>query len=315
MIEHIIGFIIGLILLIKISPFIVKYSIKLGEVFRVSPIIIGIIAVTIGTTIPELSTSITSSFLGHGDINVGNVAGSALSNITLILGLIVLVAGTARTERKNLFLLGSGVVISTLIAYTVIENGFISRLNGIFLIIVYIALYYVVGNSLTKPEYLEKKDGMNGSGLVFSAYWKRYVLFLLVGFAGIMIGSTILVSSVISLSEIFGVPEFIVSFIAVGVGTSLPELFVGVEAVRKGNHELMIGNIMGANITNLTLVLGSGPLLAPNVVDAGLILPLWDYLIIVSIIVVLIFGLRKKVDRKTALLLIIVYFLSYVIIK
>ncbi len=310
MVIDVILFIIGLMMLLKLSPYVVTYSTKLAELLQISPMIIGIIAIAIGTSIPEMTTSVTASIMGHGDINVGDIMGSTLSQITLIFGLSVLISGTVRTERKNLFLLGSGMIISTIIAYSIIEKGYISRMNGITLIIVYIAIYYIVGNSLTKKQYIQKEDG-----LAFKTFWKRYVLFLALSLGGVLLGSTLLVNSVISLSKSLNVPEYIVSFVAVGLGTSLPELFVGISAIKKGEHELFIGDIIGSNITDVTLSLGLGPLIRPNVIESELITKTGSYVILVSIIVTLIFGIKKKIDRKTALLLIILYLISFVLIR
>ncbi len=183
-------------------------------------------------------------------------------------------------------------------------------MNGLILIITYIALYYIIGNSLTKKEYLKKKES-----LVFSEHWKKYALYLGLSMLGVIAGSFLVVNSVISVSGILGIPEYLISFVAVGLGTSLPELFVGISAIRKKEYEIFIGDILGSNITDVTLSLGLGPLIKPNVIISDLIVPTGSYLILVSIIVILIFGINKKIDRKNALLLIGLYLLSFVIIR
>lgn len=309
-------FLTGLGALLYLSPYVVKYASKLGEVLNISPIIIGIIAIAVGTSIPEISSSITSSLMGHGDINVGDAIGSSLSQITLILGLSVLVSGTIRTEsRKNLLILGSGVMISSIFAYSIIEKGYISRLNGVLLIFTYVALYYIITNSVTKKEYIGQEEEKPGESFVFKTFWKKYALFLGLSLGGIIIGSLLLVSSVISLSEIIGIPKYLVSFVAVGLGTSLPELFVAVSAIKKQADEVLIGDILGSNITDLTLSLGIGPLINPNVIESNLIIPTGSYLILASLIVIVIFSINKKIDRKTGVLLLLLYLLSFVLIR
>lgn len=317
MILEILLLIIGILGLVYLSPYVVKYSTKLGEILKISPIVIGIIAIAIGTSIPEISTSITSSVLGHGDINVGDIVGSSLSQITLILGSSVLISGTLRTEsRKNLFILGSGVIISSLLAFSIIEKGYISRLNGALLIVTYIALNYILINSITQKEYLGvEEDEEPGKDFVFSTFWKRYALYLSLSLLGIIIASLMVINSVVILSDELGIAKYLVSYIAVGLGTSLPELFVGISAVKSKNDEVFIGNILGSNITDLTLCLGIGPLINPNYFDPSLVIPTGNYLIVASTIVVLIFGINKKIDRKTGVLLILLYFLSFVLIK
>ncbi|MBN1923882.1 MAG: hypothetical protein JW791_03935 [Nanoarchaeota archaeon] len=311
MILEIIGFVIGLVILIYLSPLVVNYGTKLGEILRVSPIIIGILAIAIGTSIPEISTSITSSILGHGDVNVGDAVGSSISQITLILGLSVLISGEVKVERKNLFILGSGVIISTIIAYSIIEKGYITRINGAILAVTYVALYYIISNSVTKKEYIvtEEKD------FVFSQLWKKYSLYLGLSLIGLIIGSVILVNSVVFFSEQIGIPEYVVSFFAVGLGTSIPELFVGISAIKKKEYEIFVGDILGSNITDVTLSMGLGPIFRPNIIESNLIIPTGGYLVLVSIIVILFFGINKKIDRKSSLLLIGLYLLSFWIVK
>lgn len=303
-------FLVGLALLIYLSPKIVKYASLLAEVLDISPIIIGIIVIAIGTSIPEITNSITSSIMGHGDINVGDTIGSCLSQITLLLGLVALFGGTIRTERKNLFLMGSGMVMATILAFSIIEKGYITRMNGIILILSYVGLFYIVQQAITKKEYLKRER----KEFVFTDFWNKYTLYLLLSLVGLVGGSLLVVSSVINLSNSLGMPEYIISFIAVGLGTSLPELSVAFSAIKEKKFELIIGNVLGSNLTDLTLSLGVGPLLAPNIIESNLINATGGYLIIVSLIVVFIFGINRKIDRKTGAFFIFLYLLSFPII-
>jgi cation:H+ antiporter len=311
MILSIIGVIIGMAIMIKLSPYVIEYSASLGKILRVSPLVIGIVLIAFGTSIPEISTSISSSVLGHGDINVGDTMGSSLSQITLIIGLCILISGSIEIDRKNLFLLGSGVIIATLFAYSIIEKGYISRINGLILVIIYFILFYVMSNSLTKKEFIKKKDEY----IAFKGLWKKYVFYLVLLLIGVIIGSLIVVSSIISISKELNVPEFLVSFLAVGIGTSLPELVVGITAIRKKEYEIFIGDILGSNIADLTFSLGIGAIFRPNIINSNLVISAGNYLILVSIIVILVIGIKKKINRKTGLLFVLLYLLSFFVIK
>jgi len=307
---NIIKIILGLFLLIKLSPIVVKYSVKLGEIFHVSPMLIGIIAVAIGTSLPEIATGVVSSVSGHAEINIGNCIGSALSNLTIIMGLSVLISGTLKTERKNIFVLGSAVILSTIISYFIVTSGTISRLSGFFLVITYVAIFYLINSGVTKKEYVTKEYQTP----IFSDFVWRYMFFLLLGLLGIVLGSMVLIDGVGWVSVELGIPEFIISFLVVSIGTSLPELFVGISALRKKEYELFLGDILGSNVTDLTLAIGVGPIFSPNFFDSALVEPTTGYLTIVTVIIILIMGIRKKIDRKTAILLLVLYFMSYLLL-
>lgn len=310
----ILNIIIGFLLLLKLSPYVVKYSVKLGKALNINPMIIGIITIAIGTSIPEITNSIVSSVSGHADINIGGSIGSALSQISLILGICILIGGKIRTERKNMFILGSALILSSIISYYVISKGNITRIEGLFLIIVYGLLYYLINSGITKEEYVKKEEEKE---YVFSAFWWKYLIYIMLSISIIIMGSILLVNGVISISATLGIPEYLISFLVISVGTSLPELFVGLNALKKGEHELFIGDILGSNITDLTLSLGAGAIVKPNYFISSIkfIIPTTEYMIIVTSIIVLIFGIKKKLGRKEAILFIALYFGSYFFIS
>ncbi len=139
----------------------------------------------------------------------------------------------------------------------------------------------------------------------------KTLVLLIVALIGVVIGAIVVVENVITLSALVGVPEYFVSFFAISLGTSLPELSVELAALRKRNYGILIGDLMGSNITDATLALGIGPLLFPTTISQGLITPVILYVIFVSIVVVGIFALREKIDKKAAILLLALYFISY----
>jgi len=141
-------------------------------------------------------------------------------------------------------------------------------------------------------------------------HFRRAVL----GFAGVALGAYFVIQSVIALSEIFNISEYIVSFFAVAIGTSLPELFVNVTALRKKEYQLVVGNTLGSCIFDACFSVGIGPLLFPISVSGGLALLTGSYALFGSVMVILLLAFREKVDRKAGAFFIALYFFSYIML-
>jgi cation:H+ antiporter len=272
----------------------------------VPPIIIGVVLVSVGTDVPEIANSIFSSYTGHGDINVGNALGSCLTQISLVLGLAVLIGGTVKGTRRNILVLGGGATLAVALAAFVVLDGRLDSADAGLLIFTYI-LILAVTTKLTCREVGTKDFDLSHlkNGLT------KTLGLLVASLVGVVIGAIVVVENVITLSSLVGVPEYFVSFFAISLGTSLPELSVELAALRKRNYGILIGDLMGSNITDATLALGIGPLLFPTPISQGIIAPVALYIIFVSAVAVGLFAWRKKIDKKAALLLIGLYLISY----
>jgi len=303
---------LGLIMLAFFSDKTIDVAARLAATANIPPLLIGIIVLSMGTSLPEISTSITSTLSGHPEINVGDIFGSSLSQITLILGLSVLLAGPIKEGRRDVLLLGGCAIIAAMLSLFVVEGGSISTLDAVFLIVAYFILIFISNKYTVKeyaaPEGTEAKkfwpwrDRILGSG--------KLLLFL----AGVVVGAILVVNSTIEISTELGIDPYLISFFGIALGTSLPELFVCMAAIRRGQDELAIGNILGSNITDTTLALASGPLIVPSLLpEAGLAIAVQTgtYMVIASIFVVILFAWRKKLDRAAALALLGAYALSY----
>jgi cation:H+ antiporter len=303
-------FIFGLWLLAFSSDKSIDVAARLAATANIPPLLIGIVVLSMGTSLPEISNSIISTLSGHPDMNVGDTYGSALSQITLIMGLSVLLGGAIHEGRRDVLLLGGCAIMGAMLALFVVESGDISRLDAVFLIISYLILIFI-SNKYTVKEYAHPE------GVEAKKFWpwKDRILGagkLLLFMGGVVAGALLVVNSAVSISEEFGVPSYLISFFAVAIGTSLPELFVCVSALRKGQGELAIGNILGSNITDTTLALAAGPLLVPSAIPyAEIAIGTGQYMVVASILAVSLFVWRAKLDRKAAIVLIVMYFASY----
>lgn len=311
MIEIIIAvivFIVGLILITISSNIAIKHSTILAASLGISPLIIGITLVSIGTDLSEIINSIMSCALGHGDIDVGDSVGSDLTQITLVFGLLPLIAGSFKVERKEVIILGMCEIMSLIVIFSVVEKGYITRLNAIFMV-GSLFIYFFIISSVTKDTFIDQVDIeiiMEGSKSK-----KYHVLFAALSFVGVTIASYFIVTSIITISSLLNVHEYIISFFFVSIGTSLPELAVDLNAIRKKQYKMALGDIIGSCIVDSTLSIGIGQVLFPQVVTAELAIPTILYTLFATFVVISVLATRKKIDRKTGILFIALYLGSY----
>jgi cation:H+ antiporter len=311
MILELLMLVAGLILLIFSSEKTVEHSVKLAKYLKVSPLIIGIVLISIGTDVPEITNSIISSYLGHGDINVGSSFGSPLSQITLVLGIAALASGRLIKVRESVVTrLGIATLGATLLGLFLVSDGNLTRADAAALIVSYIVFLIII--QVTRPKELGVTKV--GGGKITKRQLFDCSLFIGLSILGVIIGSMLVVNSVIVVSNGIGIPEFIISFFLIGLGTSLPELAVTLSAVRRGEFGLAIGNAFGSNITDLTLALASGPLLFPTMLTKGLVNAGGLYLIGATALVVALLGWRKRIGKAEGVVLVLLYLGSFVAI-
>jgi cation:H+ antiporter len=298
----------GIAIIIYSSVKAVKHSAILATCLGISPLIIGVTLVSIGTDISEIFNSIISSSLGHGDINVGDSVGSDLTQLTLVFGLLPLITGIIYVHRKDIIILGACEILSLIVIFSVVEKGYVTRLNAVLMVGslgIYIWLIFNANKDsiLQRVEMIEK---------IRSPKSKKYHLLIAVlGFGGVTLASYMIVDSVIFISSQLDINEYTISFFIVAVGTSLPELAVDINALKMGHHSIAIGDIVGSCIVDSTLSIGIGQVLFPQDVTAALAVPTVLYTLIASFIVFITVATRRKIDKKAGILFIMLYFLSY----
>jgi cation:H+ antiporter len=314
MIEIFLAFLVlsgGIVLILFSSKNAVIHSAKLAKLLGISPLIIGITLVSIGTDISEIFNSIISCALGHGDIDVGDSVGSDLTQITLIFGILPIICGAFYIHRKDIILLGSCEILSLIFIFTVVEKGFFTRFDGLFLVnglILFIILIYNANKEsiIQRMEYLE---------LNILPKKKIYHLSIaVICFLGVALSSFMIVESIIIISNKIGIHEYIISFFIVSIGTSLPELSVEINALKCKEHSIAIGDILGSCIVDSTLSIGIGQLLFPQIITASLATSTVLFTMIASLIVIGIIAVRKKMDKKTSIIFIGLYLLAYILL-
>ncbi|ASJ13780.1 calcium/sodium antiporter [Thermococcus radiotolerans] len=296
MIVEIILFALGLILLIKGSDYFVEAASRVAKGFGVSEFIIALVLASIATTLPEVTVSAISSYQGKPDIALGNAIGSALANIALILGVSALLRPlkVEKTAWKNaLFMIGV-----TAYAGLLMYDGTISRLDGASLILIYFGfLYYLYRKHMTLEELPEGGRGnprrdaliMFGSGIL------------------VVTGAKLVVDSAVTIARAFGVPEVVIGLTMVSIGTSLPEFTNSLMATIKRLPNISVGNIIGANILDVLMVIGIAALINPIRVDATIYTFTLPLTLLVMGILTAVLRLTGRIDRLTGGVLLAIY--------
>jgi cation:H+ antiporter len=294
---------VGMVVAILASRRAVRSASALALGLKVPPFFIGITILAIGTDLPEIANSIAASVAGHGDVNVGDSIGSAITQLTLVLGLLPFFAQASVIGRKRVAVLGVLTAAALGVGALLLFDGMLSRSDGAVLALLWIVSTLVVWKSAppaSEPELpVASTTPLRDTGTTALA----------LGFvAG---GAALATWAFIRLATRLDVPEYLISFFALAVGTSLPELVVDVTAFRQGQKDLAIGGIFGASLLDSTLSLGAGPLIAPTEVTASLALRGNLGAVVVVLGVTLLLSLRRKLDRKSGALLLLGYAAFY----
>ncbi|MBR5118837.1 MAG: calcium/sodium antiporter [Muribaculaceae bacterium] len=274
-------FFLGLGLLLLGANYLVDSAVAIAQRAKISNFIIGLTIVGIGTSAPELFVSIQSALTGHGDIAMGNVLGSNIANVFLILGVTATILPFAidKMQRRRDIPFGIGVALLVLLLANdslipgIGENS-LSRLDGIFLLIVFIVyMLFVIFKKGTDPtQALEEADEETKSQLA----GKNVVLLWAIAamsLAALLWGGNMFLDSAKNLAAAWGMSEAVISITIVAIGTSLPELITAIIAACKKNPQLALGNVIGSNVFNLLMILGVSSTIYPytlasiNIVD------------------------------------------------
>ena len=294
--------IVGFVFLIKGSDFFVDGASSIAALLKIPTIIVGLTIVALGTSAPEAAVSITSSLTGSNALAVSNVIGSNLFNMLMVIGIAALLSELLMEKsvlEKDLpFLVG----ITLLWAVFIIIGWDITNIEGIILLLILVAyIFYLVRDAKKSSEATEVEEPK------FTL--PKSIIFILVGLAGIIIGGDLVVDSASAIAIALGMSETLVGLTIVAIGTSLPELVTSITALKKGENQLVIGNVIGSNIFNILFVLGASSAISAIPLDSSLLI---DVLFMFAVTVLcFIFGkTQEKYDKKEGVIL-IALFIAY----
>ena len=294
--------IVGFVFLIKGSDFFVDGASSIASILRVPTIIVGLTIVAFGTSAPEAAVSITSSLTGNNALAVSNVIGSNLFNMLMVIGIAALL-GDLLMEKSVLnkdlpFLVG----ITILFAIFIFIGWNITNIEGIILLVILIAyiIYLILNAKKSSESTIVEKPKLS---------LPKSIIFMIVGLAGIVLGGDLVVDSASAIALALGMSETLVGLTIVAIGTSLPELVTSLTALKKGENQMVIGNVIGSNIFNILFVLGASSAISAIPLSPSL---LTDVLFMLAVTVLcFIFGkTQEKYDKKEGVIL-VVLFIAY----
>jgi len=284
-------FLVAMGALVYGADFIIKESERIALHFNISHFVIGATLVAFGTSLPEMAASMMAASQGKSDMAVANVIGSVIFNITLVLGIVFMIAKNMNPKRDLFARDSAWVVVPVVIFFIMIQDGEIGRVDGIlFLLIMVSYLLFLFSDSK------EDLEGEIDNSLIEKFNWTKTVLLLSIGFIFTIGGANFVVESGTNIARSLDVSEWIIGIFLISLGTSLPELVVSLVAVKKGNAEMSIGNIIGSNVANFSMVLGTSSLIMPLSVD--LTATSFDLLIMLGASLTLLFILANKLYNK-----------------
>jgi cation:H+ antiporter len=296
----------GLAVLIKGADWMVSGASALAKKYHISDLVIGLTIVAFGTSAPELVVNVIASTQNFNDIVLGNVLGSNIANLFLILGITGIIyplVVQSSTTWKEIPLSLLAVVLLFFLAnnFFLWQNPVISRLDGLLLLLMF-GLFMVYVYRLSKTDTAPKEVVVSDMPV-----FKMYV-FIFIGLAGLVLGGRLVVNNAVEIATLLGVSEKIIGFTIVAIGTSLPELATSVVAALKKNTNIAVGNIIGSNIFNIFLVLATSAVVSPVIFN-----PVFNtdmYLLAggtLFLFIAMFTGGKKKLDRWEAAILLLVY--------
>ena len=295
----------GLVVLWKCAGLLVSGAVGLAHRLGVSPLVIGLTVVAMGTSAPEVAASITAALRNAGDIAIGNVYGSNIANLALVGGLCAIIRPITvrlRTLRREMPVM----LAVALLLWPVLRNLYLSRPEALALLAIFTALILLTVYLARKEATTPSRDKRNTQYAIRNT--KRNVLFVVIGLAGLALGANLAVRGAIVIGERIGLSQAVIGLTIIAVGTSLPELATCLVASIKGQHDISIGNLVGSNIFNTLLVVGTAGLVRPFSIGDRLIGLDYCIMLIVIAVFLVMAAIGRRISRANGVILFLGYF-------
>jgi cation:H+ antiporter len=293
-----IGLIVGFVLLVKGADLFVEGSCSVARALKVPSVVIGLTIVAMGTSAPEAAVSITAGLAGNNDIALGNILGSNMFNLLVVIGACAVIQAFDADKEILKRDLPINIVVS-LVLLVFVMDGKLQRSEGLILLAGMVAYLVLVVVSALKNR-VEAEEEIEVFGPV------KTIVLIIVGVGAIILGGNLVVDSACDIAAFFGMSQNLIALTIVAVGTSLPELVTSITAARKGEPGLALGNAVGSSLFNVLFILGASSAISPitgsvlNIMDAGMLL-------LISVLIGLFCYTRKRVTRGEGALCILVY--------
>ncbi len=313
--------IIGFVCLVKGADFFVSGSSAIAKYFNIPTFIIGLTIVAFGTSLPEAAVSVTAAMRGANGIAVGNVLGSNMFNLLVVLGFSALIKACPVSKSMLKFEYPLSIAAAAVIMILCIGTGnhalLLSRTDGvIFLCIFAFFLVMTVKNVMSSRKNMSKTEDDSLQPQEKTMSLPKGIIYSIIGVAGIIVGGDVVVDSATDIATAFGIDETLIGLTIVALGTSLPELVTSIVAATKGETDIAVGNVVGSNLFNILFVLGLSVTIHPITVTMASV---YDsaILILVSSIIFIPMIRKQSLNRIWGLIMLLMYaaYLTYIIMR
>lgn len=303
--------VLGFVMLIKGADWFVEGAGGIADKFGIPQLVIGLTIVAFGTSAPEAAVSISAAMKGSADITIGNVVGSNIMNVLVILGLTAVICPIAVQKSTFKYEIPFVILVSAILFAIGYFDASVSRIDGVILwVLMIVYLLYLLRMAKKGEANVENVEGGKEKPI-----WKLLV-FSLVGLVMIVLGSDVTVNAATEIARMFGVSERIIGLTIVALGTSLPELMTSVTAAIKGKADIAIGNIVGSNIFNLLFVVGTTALITPVVYAGSFLVDSVMMIVAVVLLWLCLLGKEHKLRRWGGAVMLLMYggYLFYMLV-
>jgi cation:H+ antiporter len=296
----------ALYVLVRGADLFVEGAKQIGAALGMSSFAIGVLIVGLGTSLPELASSIAAVAAGTTEIVIANAVGSNITNILLIVGVLAMIGGPVMINRNLLKTELPIFFIATVHFVASVYDGVVDRIEAMLLFGTFCAyMWYLFSSNNSAKKEMAVKNGN-------SKITVKNVVFILIGILAVLVGAHYTVEMAVNIATGFSIPIGLVSIGAIAIGTSLPELFVSLRALKTGETDLAIGNIFGSNAFNILLVVGLPGLFAQLVADQ-VVMELGITVLVAASLILFVLGLARQVQRWEGVAMII--FFTFFLIK
>ena len=311
---HSVVLVFSFALLFKCADFFVDGACGIANIMKIPRLVIGIVLVGLATTAPEFGVSVYASFLGQPELALGNAIGSVICDDGVALAFAaILTPVTIFVKCRAIRIFGAFLLSIDILAYLMARNGVLSRVEGLVLLGL-LVLYFIL--LFKNPNFRLHKDDTNNQHAderscktlrEMRIELRRPAIFFLIGLAGVVITSRAVVWTAKNIALHFGVPEIVIGATVVAIGTSLPEISTCITAALRGEGEIAVGNILGADVLNILWIIGVASVVRPIAVDLDIINFTFPYMILIVVIMLASMLLGCRLSKIKGLILLIFY--------
>jgi len=297
---------VSFVILTKCADWFIDGAVGMAEIFSLPRMVVGMFMVGFATTAPELAVSVQAAFMGHSEIALGNAIGSVIVDDGVAMAVAAIIAPTAiLIPGRILKTAAIFLIVIDLVAYAMASNGVLNRIEGGILVAAFFAylVYIIRSRSVMIEDEMELIDQIEAK----TTDWKRPTLLFLGGLVGVLLSSRGVIESSLVIARFFNVSEAIIGLTVIAIGTSLPEISTCIVAARKGEGQIAVGDIIGADIMNVCWIAGASAVVRPIHVSLRMINFAFPFMLVIVITMLGMMRHRYKLERKHGFVLLSIY--------